>query len=201
MRRWLLLDVNGPLGQIAALWVETLTEMKLEAENEKKRKRLIELFASKEYKKKPEAYREIAELVEHFMRNEDFQARFENKLREHLGRHRETLADLFGRFDRIILYSDMPHSVVRFVAKILRDITERSVDAVGYHPRFPAPYDKWKQVYSFLVPHDKVEVWHVTDRDPPLRLKRKGFAGYVHIPEVNRPEDLQEKVLPRLLEK
>jgi len=63
----LVLDIDGPLGEVSKLWVQVLREMELGEEDKRKREELIDIFKKKEYKRDIKKYNRIVELVDHFM--------------------------------------------------------------------------------------------------------------------------------------
>ncbi len=70
------------------------------------------------------------------MSNPRLVVRFEDELREYLTPHRDKLSDALQRFDRVILHSNMPHSVVKSVRRVAGEFTDRRVSGYGYHPLF-----------------------------------------------------------------
>jgi len=157
------------------------------------KKELLELFKERTFTRDVEKYKRIAELVEMFMEDPQFRKKFKEDLREHLNSYgsKEDIRNLLKGFDRVILYSNMPHSVVKVVAEVLEEMGGRSVDALGYSPKFPQPYREMKERLSHLLPHDKnAVVLHVTDDDEPLELDKEGYAGYHYIKNVDAPHKL-----------
>ena len=196
MKRWLLLDINGPLGQVTKIWLDAAKSANLRSEDAQNLKELVEIYRSREYARSPQAYRRITELVDRLMSNEQVREAFMENLRTHFEHYRDDIRETLSRFDTVILYSNMPHSVVRSVANVLRELTNKRIHAFGYHAALPAEYGKTKENFAFMLPwHKDAQVFHVTDEDLPLNSR---FREYVYIGNVHSPPEMKEEILRRI---
>ena len=187
-KRVVILDVNGPLGDFVGVWLKTLRNVISEEERDAYR-RLVSLLKEGSFRSDTEKTREVIELVERLTRPHTEELR--NAFRRYLEPHRHNILKLMRAADEVILYSDMPHSVVKIVADALREVTGvKNVRGLGSSKSIPHPIKEFKRAAHFLLPLSRgAEYVHITDKDPPLPLTGR----YRHIKGVTSPE-----MLPRI---
>jgi hypothetical protein len=176
----LLLDIDGPLGEVYKKWANNLRKFNVEnEEDEAKRERLLEIYDNKLYTNR-EIYTEFAKLNNYFINKYE-------KLREKLweiiigniGEHKEQLKKLFNHFTEIILYSNIPHGLTRHITNILTsflDLESKKIRGIGRHPVYPYTYKIEKPRLTDLLPQlnkkdnkgTKVYVLHLSDKDVSL---------------------------------
>ena len=149
VKKILLLDANGPLGEFVKLWLKVAASS-VKGEKRKELAEIMELVRQLMPARSETALQhfDLSEKTMDLMNkvsrlHPHVREAFEDKLREYLNDPQliESIRRLSERFDYVAIYTDMPHPVAESIARVLNElIGEEKIRAIGTPtPTEPVP--------------------------------------------------------------